>query len=222
MKKIFLSYIWCVVALAFFAACADEELATGTVQIEKGIPVTVSLNYDVMAATSRTAQSEAVENKVNRVYAIAFHSDGTVSGRNSAEIVSGNSITLSMQSGAGQKIFLIANYDSGIGSLGLDELRNVNSYDEFKNLSSSLTEGYETQVERMSFLMVGQMKNTSEGEDINIDTDGKILNSTGKIQLNRVDARITFNVFAKNDNYTNFTFQPRYYRVERIPQGTPI
>lgn len=220
MKKIFLSYIWCVVALAFFAACADEELATGTVQIEKGIPVTVSLNYDVMAATSRTAQSEAVENKVNRVYAIAFHSDGTVSGRNSAEIVSGNSITLSMQSGAGQKIFLIANYDSGIGSLGLDELRNVNSYDEFKNLSSSLTEGYETQVERMSFLMVGQMKNTSEGEDINIDTDGKILNSTGKIQLNRVDARITFNVFAKNDNYTNFTFQPRYYRVERIPQGT--
>lgn len=220
MKKIFLSYIWCVVALAFFAACADEEIATGTVQIEKGIPVTVSLNYDVMAATSRTAQSEAVENKVNRVYAIAFHSDGTVSGRNSAEIVSGNSITLYMQSGAGQKIFLIANYDSGIGSLGLDELRNVNSYDEFKNLSSSLTEGYETQVERMSFLMVGQMKNISGGEDINIDTDGKILNSTGKIQLNRVDARITFNVFAKNDSYTNFTFQPRYYRVERIPQGT--
>lgn len=220
MKKIFLSYIWCVVALAFFAACADEEIATGTVQIEKGIPVTVSLNYDVMAATSRTAQSEAVENKVNRVYAIAFHSDGTVSGRNSAEIVSGNSITLSMQSGAGQKIFLIANYDSGIGSLGLDELRNVNSYDEFKNLSSSLTEGYETQVERMSFLMVGQMKNRSGGEDINIDTDGTIQNSTGKIQLNRVDARITFNVFAKNDSYTNFTFQPRYYRVERIPQGT--
>lgn len=109
MKKIFLSYIWCVVALAFFAACADEEIATGTVQIEKGIPVTVSLNYDVMAATSRTAQSEAVENKVNRVYAIAFHSDGTVSGRNFVETVSGNSITLSMQSGAGQKIFLIAN-----------------------------------------------------------------------------------------------------------------
>lgn len=159
--------------------------------------MTVSLNYDVMAATSRTAQSEAVENKVNRVYAIAFHSDGTVSGRNSAEIVSGNSITLSMQSGAGQKIFLIANYDSGIGSLGLDELRNVNSYDEFKNLSSSLTEGYETQVERMSFLMVGQMKNRSGGEDINIDTDGTIQNSTGKIQLNRVDARITFNVLRR-------------------------
>lgn len=223
MKKIILSYIWCVVALAFFAACTDEEIATGTVQIEKGIPVTVSLNYDVMAATSRTAQSEAVENKVNRVYAIAFHSDGTVSGRKSAEIVSGNSIELPMQSGSGQKIFLIANYDSGIGSLGLNELENVNSYDEFKNLSSSLTKGYETQVERMSFLMVGQMKNNSEGEDIediNIDTDGTILNSTGKIQLNRVDARITFNVFAKNDNYTNFTFQPRYYRVERIPQGT--
>lgn len=220
MKKIILSYIWCVVALAFFAACTDEEIATGTVQIEKGIPVTVSLNYDVMAATSRTAQSEEVENKVNRVYAIAFHSDGTVSGRNFAETVSGNSIKLYMQSGSGQKIFLIANYDSGIGSLGLDELRKVNSYDEFKNLSSSLTEGYETQVERMSFLMVGQMKNASDGEEINIDTDGTILNSTGKIQLNRVDARITFNVFAKNDSYTNFTFQPRYYRVERIPQGT--
>lgn len=220
MKKIILSYIWCVVALAFFVACADEEMATGTVQIEKGIPVTVSLNYDVVAATSRTAQSETVENQVNRVYAIAFHSDGTVSGRNHAEIVSGNSMELSMQSGAGQKIFLIANYDSGIGSLGLDELEKVNSYEEFKQLSSSLTEGYETQVERMSFLMVGQMKNTSEGEDINIDTDGIILNSTGKIQLNRVDARITFNIFAKNDAYTNFTFQPRYYRVERIPQGT--
>ena len=220
MKKIFLSYIWCVVALAFFAACADEEIATGTVQIEKGIPVTVSLNYDVVAATSRTAQSETVENQVNHVYAIAFHSDGTVSGRNHVEIVSDNSISLSMQSGAGQKIFLIANYDSGIGSLGLDELEKVNSYEEFKQLSSSLTEGYETQVERMSFLMVGQMKNNSDGEDININTDGTILNSTGKIQLNRVDARITFNIFAKNDAYTNFTFQPRYYRVERIPQGT--
>lgn len=220
MKKIILSYIWCVVALAFFVACADEEMATGTVQIEKGIPVTVSLNYDVVAATSRTAQSETVENQVNRVYAIAFHSDGTVSGRNHAETVSDNSMKLSMQSGAGQKIFLIANYDSGIGSLGLDELEKVNSYEEFKQLSSSLTEGYETQVERMSFLMVGQMKNTSEGEDINIDTDGTILNSTGKIQLNRVDARITFNIFAENDAYTNFTFQPRYYRVERIPQGT--
>lgn len=220
MKKIILSYIWCVVALAFFVACADEEMATGTVQIEKGIPVTVSLNYDVVAATSRTAQSETVENQVNHVYAIAFHSDGTVSGRNHVEIVSDNSISLSMQSGAGQKIFLIANYDSGIGSLGLDELEKVNSYEEFKQLSSSLTEGYETQVERMSFLMVGQMKNNSDGEDININTDGTILNSTGKIQLNRVDARITFNIFAKNDAYTNFTFQPRYYRVERIPQGT--
>lgn len=220
MKKIILSYIWCVVALAFFAACADEEMVTGTVQIEKGIPVTVSLNYDVVAATSRTAQSETVENQVNRVYAIAFHSDGTVSGRNFVETVSGNSMRLSMQSGVGQKIFLIANYDSGIGSLGLDELEKVNSYEEFKQLSSSLTEGYETQVERMSFLMVGQMKNNLEGEDINIDTDGAILNSTGRIQLNRVDARITFNIFAKNDAYTNFTFQPRYYRVERIPQGT--
>lgn len=220
MKKIILSYIWCVVALAFFVACADEEMATGTVQIEKGIPVTVSLNYDVVAATSRTAQSETVENQVNCVYAIAFHSDGTVSGRNFVETVSGNSITLSMQSGSGQKIFLIANYDSGIGSLGLDELRGVKSYDEFKNLSSSLIEGHETQVERMSFLMVGQMKNDSDGEDININTDGTILNSTRKIQLNRVDARITFNIFAKNDAYTNFTFQPRYYRVERIPQGT--
>lgn len=97
----------------------------------------------------------------------------------------------------------------------------VTNLDDFKNLYSQLrTDKGETvslSVERMAFLMCGQL------EDIAVDTDGNLVNAASNtINLERVDARITFNVKADGSEkgYTNMTFTPKYYRVENIPQGT--
>lgn len=65
-------------------------------------------------------------------------------------------------------------------------------------------------------------ENTEGGTDIAVDAQGNLVGAADKIDLERVDARITFNVGvdAKVNEYTNMTFTPKYYRVENIPQGT--
>lgn len=217
-----LKQLWCVTLVFLLSACADEDWGNknGT-QVQEGIPVKVTLKYHATDAQSRVAQTEETENHVLRVCAIAFDRDGQVCGRNFEEVGTEEKITLDMTSGNEQKIFLIGNYNSGVGTLGQEELENVKTETEFRNLSSSLLEGNETQIERMSFLMLGQLKNNNGGEEITVDEEGHITNcGNATIQLERVDARISFNIFAENGSYENFSFQPRYYRVERIPQGT--
>lgn len=224
MRKMKLIYVWLLGLVAILTACADEEIVK-TYNIKEGVPVTVNLKFNVAASAveSRSAQDATVENNVQRLFVIAFKRNGEISGKNylSAVNSSTGTVTLDMYSGTGQQIFAVANPNSGVGTLSYEQLDAVTNLDDFKNLYSQLrTDKGETvslSVERMAFLMCGQL------EDIAVDTDGNLVGAASNtINLERVDARITFNVGVDGSEkgYTNMTFTPKYYRVENIPQGT--
>lgn len=220
MRKMKLIYVWLLGLVAILTACADEEIVNGY-NIKEGVPVTVNLKFNVAASAveSRSAQDATVEQTVQRLFVIAFKRNGEISGKTylqSVNTTGSGTVTLDMYSGTGQQIFAVANPNSGVGTLSYEQLEAVTNLDDFKALSSQLRTGNELSVERMAFLMCGQL------EDIAVDTDGNLVGAADKIDLERVDARITFNVKADGSEkgYTNMTFTPKYYRVENIPQGT--
>lgn len=220
MRKMKLIYVWLLGLVAILTACADEEIVK-TYNIKEGVPVTVNLKFNVAASAveSRSAQDATVEQTVQRLFVIAFKRNGEISGKTylqSVNTTGSGTVTLDMYSGTGQQIFAVANPNSGVGTLSYEQLEAVTNLDDFKALSSQLRTGNELSVERMAFLMCGQL------EDIAVDTDGNLVGAADKIDLERVDARITFNVKADGSEkgYTNMTFTPKYYRVENIPQGT--
>lgn len=220
MRKMKLIYVWLLGLVAILTACADEEIVNGY-NIKEGVPVTVNLKFNVAASAveSRSAQDATVENNVQRLFVIAFKRNGEISGKTYLSTVNSSTgtVTLDMYSGTEQQIFAVANPNSGVGTLSYEQLEAVTNLDDFKALSSQLRTGNELSVERMAFLMCGQL------EDIAVDTDGNLVGAASNtINLERVDARITFNVGvdAKVNEYTNMTFTPKYYRVENIPQGT--
>lgn len=221
MRKMKLIYVWLLGLVTVLTACADEEIVK-TYNIKEGVPVTVNLKFNVAASAveTRSAQDATVEQTVQRLFVIAFKRNGEVSGKTylqSVNTTGSGTVTLDMYSGTGQQIFAVANPNSGVGTLSYEQLDAVTNLDDFKALSSQLRTGNELSVERMAFLMCGQL------EDIAVDTDGNLVGAASKtINLERVDARITFNVKADGSvkGYTNMTFTPKYYRVENIPQGT--
>lgn len=230
MRKMKLIYVWLLGLVTVLTACADEEIVK-TYNIKEGVPVTVNLKFNVAASAveSRSAQDATVEQTVQRLFVIAFKRNGEVSGKTyleSVNITGSGTVTLDMYSGTGQQIFAVANPNSGVGTLSYEQLDAVTNLDDFKALSSQLrTDKGETvslSVERMAFLMCGQLKNTEDGTDIAVDAQGNLVGAADKIDLERVDARITFNVKADGSvkGYKNMTFTPKYYRVENIPQGT--
>lgn len=230
MRKMKLIYVWLLGLVTVLTACADEEIVK-TYNIKEGVPVTVNLKFNVAASAveTRSAQDATVEQTVQRLFVIAFKRNGEVSGKTYLESVNttgSGTVTLDMYSGTGQQIFAVANPNSGVGTLSYEQLDDVTNLDDFKALHSQLrTDKGETvslSVERMAFLMCGQLKNTEGGTDIAVDAQGNLVGAADKIDLERVDARITFNVKADGSEkgYTNMTFTPKYYRVENIPQGT--
>lgn len=226
MRKMKLIYVWLLGLVTVLTACADEEIVNGY-KIKEGVPVTVNLKFNVAASAveSRSAQDATVEQTVQRLFVIAFKRNGEISGKTYLESVNttgSGTVTLDMYSGTGQQIFAVANPNSGVGTLSYEQLNAVTNLDEFKALSSQLRTENELSVERMAFLMCGQLKNAEGGTDIAVDTNGQLVEAADKIYLERVDARITFNVKVDGSEkeYTNMTFTPKYYRVENIPQGT--
>ena len=229
MKLVSYLYITILLSLlALISSCTDEDIVK-SYNIKEGVPVTVSLKYNVAQSTveTRSAQDATVEQTVQRLFVIAFKQNGDISGKTYVSSVNNTTgtgtVTLNMYSGEGQQIFAVANPNSGVGTLDSDQLEAVTNLTEFKELTSKLRSENELSVERMAFLMCGQLQNTDGYTDIAVSENGVLVNASNQsIDLERVDARITFNVDvdASVNKYTNMTFTPQYYRVENIPQGT--
>ena len=227
MKFIKGMYVWLLSCIIIMSACSDEDIVK-SYNIKEGVPVAVTLKYNIAASSleSRSAQSSEVEQTVQRLFVIAFRANGEISGKayqDNEMVTSGSgSITISqMYSGERQQIFAVANPNSGVGTLDLEALNNVTTLEEFKDLTSSLRQ--ENNIERMAFLMCGQLKNNDGATDIAINEEGKFVNvSSPIIRLERVDARITFNIGVDSEanGYQKMTFTPKYYMVGNIPQGT--
>lgn len=221
-----LSRLSVVLAIILSGGCTDEEIMKGTPHVEEGVPVQVSIPFSVKRSSvwTRAAQSAKDEQRINILYVIAFNEDGSVSGRavyndqNNAD-GKGKIENFPMTSGNNKKIFIVANPQSGVGTLDIDKLNAVNNLDAFKQLNTQLLEPMN--VERNYLMMLGQMKNADGGEDITIGTDGSIPNTEQTpVQLERLDTHIRFVIKVDKSEHTDIKFTPRYYAVENIPQGS--
>ena len=235
MKKyiIHVMHILCVCLL--LSACTDELVTQGNTAIREGVPVTVNLNLGVASSKIITrAASDEAENTVNSVYVFAFNYDGSLDNKQiftpSTYIMQDDciEISFSMHYGSNKRIYAIGNPSSGSGSLTTNILAGIETEEELLACTSSLLE--QTNIERSYFLMSGQMQVADGSTQIDVDEQGGLLgakrctHSVPLIELERVDARITFKIYASttNSNYTDFTFIPDRYWVDNIPQHTYV
>ena len=222
-------YIACLCAALFLSACADDwDVRRGHV-IQEGVPVTVSLDFGVSASkvVTRAAESEETERTVNRVYVFAFNSDGSLDNK---MLYSPSSSTLDcieldfpMHSGYDKRFYAVANPTSGSGTLGTETLARIETEEELLACTSSLL--VPTNIERSYFLMSGRMEASEEGRrQIDVTETGQIQgaklcgDNVPVIELQRVDARITFKIKGKE----GLNFVPDRYWVENIPQHTYV
>ena len=191
--------------------------------------MTVSLDFGVSASkvVTRAAESEETERTVNRVYVFAFNSDGSLDNK---MLYSPSSSTLDcieldfpMHSGYDKRFYAVANPTSGSGTLGTETLARIETEEELLACTSSLL--VPTNIERSYFLMSGKMEATEDVGQINVTETGKIHGAAlckqhgdPVIELQRVDARITFKIKGKE----GLNFVPDRYWVENIPQHTYV
>lgn len=225
MKRMnILRWVMASVFLSVFAACTDEDIVKKTqYDIVEGVPVKISLNFNVEKSriSTRSASSSTLENTVSSLYIIAFHGQDVWARdfRDNVNGIKNGSIDqLEIKSGTQIQLYAIANVNSGVGTLNKAALDAVTTYDEFLNLTTKLVDPLNT--ERMGFRMLGQLMAQDETSDIAIDEDGNILSGNTNIELQRLDARISFFVKAENSAYPDMKFEPKYYTVEQIPQAS--
>lgn len=237
MKQNFTYYMICLWAMLAASACTDDWAMQRNNVIQEGIPVTISLDFGVSASkvVTRAAQSDEAEQTINRLYLFAFNSDGSLDSKqlySDAELVTADDcwgVTFSMHSGYNKKFYAIGNPVSGSGTLTTDVLARIQTENELLSLTSSLINPIN--IERSYFLMSGKMETATTGGQINVTETGEIQGAIGcdthkepVIELERVDARITFKIkgVTSNSNYQDFTFVPDRYWVENIPQHTYV
>lgn len=236
MGKYIKCYIYGLLLMIATVSCTDEWLTQDGSGIREGVPVTVSLDLGVSSSkiVSRAAEKPETERTVNSVYIFAFNSDGSLDNkqlftpRSSTNDCITN-IKFSMHSGSDKRIYAIANPTSGSGTLSANYLATeIDTEDELLECTSSLL--IPTNIERSYFLMSGKMEPSAGVGVINVTENGVIQGATvcgdGKpvIELERVDARITFKIYASitNSNFKDFTFIPDRYWVDNIPQHTYV
>lgn len=217
-----------VMLMMFLASCNDDIGVRRNGNIIEGVPVRVSLKFDVgrSAVITREASSDEAENTVNSLYVFVFNGNGSLDTKSyftPNETSGSGEIEMTVNSGSDKRIYAVANPMSGSGTLTKEQLDKVTQESDLDNITSRLL--VSTNVERQYFLMSGQMEVAEGYTQIDIDNkDGKIIGSDGVIKLYRTDARITFKVKGANSNgdYSDFVFTPDRYWVENIPQGTYV
>lgn len=242
IKNIVKIAFFCIV-VCLFGACTDNTFIDGTDEsrAEEGIPMTVDLSFQVektAVVQTRAAASVNAENKVLNIYVFAFNGDGTLDNKQfyldgdsywektnekdteNDDPTTGTIKNFAIHSGNDKTFYAVANVGySGLEKQALDVVSNKN---DLLNLAFTLSQA--ANIQRTYFVMTGQL-----GDDS--DSDGTIDKYTynvaagtntlsGKLYFKRTDARITFNLTAMNDNYDNFSFVPKNYRVFNISRSS--
>lgn len=213
--------IFYILAIALlFTACQDDLEKQD--KIEEGVPVVAQFSYKVKESEqvqSRTAQNPEIENSVVQLFALAFDSDGALSGSGPVAVDGTGYFTLSMSSGSNKTLYLVANYDKGTGGLVDEEgnavdLSTIQSLAEFKKVGFEHNETNRNQTDRSLFLMVGSMS----GFSVNINGG---VTGAQPVPLDRISARLNFNITTgTSETLTDIKFEPYYYYVDNIPVGS--
>lgn len=237
-KYSLLPMLACVLLLA---SCVDDDVVKNgeQYQVIPDIPVTVPLKIQLSGSkvASRAAQSDEAERTINAIYVIAFKPLKGVDAPDSLWVVDnaknfelgkmveyGDLETLLDKDNSGfpmttgyRKIYAIGNPVSGAGTLTLDDLKNVKTLAQLKNLELKLIDN--RSVERIYFKMSGQAITNNGSDVLTVASDnGGSIKEQYHLVLRRVDARITFRIKGIN----GITFTPEYYHVMNIPGGTYV
>ncbi|MEG1544696.1 MAG: DUF4906 domain-containing protein, partial [Tannerellaceae bacterium] len=217
MHKIKIVYfILCLLLNAAAAtSCIDP---TDKETVEEGLPAQLhlSLLHQDNIVISRATSPAGIENKINNLFVFIFDGTGNTIFAKFYD-KPGTSLTINTTTGNNRHIYGIANIDLGLMSTTSTMLQSVSSEDQLKAFAPSLQQ--EIIARGSSFMMFGFGAPTSDTTEPTAAQDITIAkNTSAKIWLNRLDAKITFKVTTG----TNATFTPKEWRVLRVPNTTEL
>lgn len=242
IKNIIKITFYCIV-VCMFGACVDNTFVEGADEpnVEEGISMAIDLSFQVekTAVQTRAAASVNAENKVLNIYVFAFNSDGTLDNKRfyqdgdldwektnekdseNDSPTTGTIKNFAIHSGNEKTFYAVANVGySGLEKQALDDVSNKEAL-----LGLTFTLSQAANIQRTYFVMTGQLGYDSDQDGVvdkfayNVSAGDNEL--FGKLYLKRTDARITFNVSARNiNNYDNFSFVPKNYRVFNISRSS--
>lgn len=224
--------LWMIWAYAGLSGCSDILLEeNGSHTVEEGVPVSVSVKFSTerQKVQTRVEQTPETEYNVTNIYLLAFNARGEKTGGQAFtvgedgttgtyfnETFKGTIEGFQVLSGADQKLYAIANYDSGDFDLTEAKLGEIETEADLQDLSIQM-DGL--LLNRLSFVMVGVESN------VVINANGNISTLSGEdvdIELKRLDAKITFHVEAKIEGATDLKFIPKNFMVMQLPLNSAL
>lgn len=238
IRKLFALQVLFMLALASVSCMREDLLPEDRWRVVEGLPAEVSLRCIPVenSIVTRAAQDEATESKLDNLYIFIFDAEGNkMYGEFFTTISSDKSIRIQTTSANDTRIVGVANVTTkqtasgySVSESDLDGIQTIGELENLKLglLAQSISRG-------SSFMMTGFAEYDSDdkeghkaGERL-IDIPGNenyTLPCT--LWLERVDAKVSFNVIADNPNSTpdadgkywkDFSFQPREWRVCQVP-----
>ena len=238
IRKLFALQVLFMLALASVSCMREDLLPEDRWRVVEGLPAEVSLRCIPVenSIVTRAAQDEATESKLDNLYIFIFDAEGNkMYGEFFTTISSDKSIRIQTTSANDTRIVGVANVTTkqtasgySVSESDLDGIQTIGELENLKLdlLAQSISRG-------SSFMMTGFAEYNSDDEDGHkagerlIDIPGNenyTLPCT--LWLERVDAKVSFNVIADNPNSTpdadgkywkDFSFQPREWRVCQVP-----
>ena len=235
MKK---NILYCLISAAamFFAGCTFDERLTSSDRIVEGVPTTVNINFGIDGGQvyTRAEENPSVnESRVSNLYVMVFDSDGNrVSTTNNDGVETaffyepqgglivnpGSSVTGSVSfnvpSMTGATVVAVANISEGgvttVYTLSKATLDDITTLQGFKDL---VVPAMESVIRGNNMLMSAMAENVTiygPEQDATMDCD---------LVLRRIDAKIKVVLTSSPSNsaWTDFSFQPKTWRVRRVP-----
>lgn len=226
MKTLYRPLLFLLTVFHLFS-CTDENIIDKDTIIE-GAPADVTLTFNVNTSdkiVTRAAQSTYYEYLVQNIYIFVFNNDeridltqdyfesNEITNYKNKEDDKGNTqssgtIDFGAVSGSNLKICAIANIGTSNSVITTEVLDKISTYSQLSELAVAL--GNNTIFRGASFLMTGE-------ETVNLRPEGK---TELTINLKRTDSKITFNVQANSDTYSDMQFIPGKWRVVNVPSKT--
>ncbi|MCL3850520.1 DUF4906 domain-containing protein [Parabacteroides sp. GYB001] len=221
MKRYRLHITTLLLGFIFLLGCSDEDLAKKDTVVD-GIPTTVKFGFSTDAlvkVVTKSQLSEETESRVEDLFVLIFHevngnwvvekSDWVTDGMNESK----GSFTWNITSGT-KRIFAVANSKVSAYNALSQNLENVETFEEFKNLSAEM----ETNdiFRTGALLMCGSYGDTDLGE---VTIDSSVNATYNSLKLKRVDSRITFSVLCNN---SRAKFTPKEWYVVNIPKKSYV
>lgn len=246
MRNIINTVLSAACALMICGCTFDERL---TQPVKEGVPTTVQLGYSVDGALpmTRAEQDASYENDVNNLYVFVFDSNGSRvrttddndndrnffqesdmsinHGDGTPGNLTNGTIRFKVGSVLGATIIGIANLTTETTTTAFrvtkEDMDAITTLDELSSYVMRMEDG--NTIERNAlFMMTGYaVDKGSTAIDI-VGNEGGTTELSCSIRLTRVDAKIRVNITSspKDPTWRNFSFEPRTWRVMRVPSQT--